>query len=372
MTTSLASGIQGIQDLLPGMDPLLCEQVNNESPGDVNRTACTLFDLKYHYTGTEYYEAMFYSPLQYSQFFAEAFMLQYTSGLEEVAWGQLGDDVPKELSSLYGQHVALMTLVANRWTSLTYGSQLLGYIVAALAQSAGLGLDLDGLGPVKPSDSILLLFAHDTNQAYLREMLELTWFIEGWPMDSLATGGVLSFELVQDENRQFVMVKYTTATPQQQHDATPLDSGTPPSEAYLIIPECGTHQCPFDEFQRIALSRLSMSCVSEPLRTTLEGLQQQGASAKNSWGVRTVYKSPNPRSMALLFFAGVVVAMMSLRIGAVFKRSCARGWQRNRERAATASMYVRYHDLPSQMTKHDASVVSTKITLMRLGGSPLQ
>jgi hypothetical protein len=40
----------------------------------------------------------------------------------------------------------------------------------------------------------------------------------------------------------------------------------------LIIPECGSVYCPWEQFKTIALSRLDLNCVQQPLRSTLAKL----------------------------------------------------------------------------------------------------
>ena len=46
---------------------------------------CTFYELPYAWTG-QYFEGMFTSPLYYAQYFTEAWMFEYVSAVERVAW----------------------------------------------------------------------------------------------------------------------------------------------------------------------------------------------------------------------------------------------------------------------------------------------
>jgi hypothetical protein len=46
----------------------------------------------------------------------------------------------------------------------------------------------------------------------------------------------------------------------------------------LIIPECGSLYCPWEQFKTIALSKINLDCIQEPLRATLTQLSSPSQS----------------------------------------------------------------------------------------------
>ena len=280
----------------------LCSEVNevNEEDQEAGADNCSFFDLNYAWTGV-YFQGMFTSPLYYAEYFAEAWMLQYVSNVTDFAWGKL---TIQKLSALYSIHVKLMWFASNYWNARSYGSQQLAYITAALTRAAeydadpasfdnsaddGKGQahgdddddDVDpGLSLAQPQTKLLMLFCHDTNILYLRQLLGLSWIDYGWTGLAASTGCSLTFELhrglpggSEEDDAYYVKLVYTAASPQQQREATPLSLEEPPSEAHVIIPECGQIYCPLKDFQRIATRVLNESCVTEPLATTIDAIQ---------------------------------------------------------------------------------------------------
>ncbi len=270
------------------------EDHDDNSEETTNSSSCTFRDLKYAWTG-QYFEGMFTSPLYYAQFFAEAFMLQYNGNVSDWAWGRLSIT---ELASAYAGHVKTMWFASNYWNSRAYGSQQLAYVVAALTQAAsydaGGAVDdsaEEGLGLTQPQNKLQLLFCHDTNILYLRQMLGLSWINEGWAGLSASTGGALSFELHKqtssddgDDDEYFVKVVYTAASPQQQRFASVLTLENPPQTAELVIPACGQLLCPLADFQRVATAALDSTCVTVPLKSTILDLVASVAGDDDACG----------------------------------------------------------------------------------------
>ena len=88
--------------------------------------------------------------------------------MDDYAFGEL-DAVG--LAGLYDMHVAVMFFCANEWNARAYGSAALAAIAVALVDRAG-GADTGSL----PSDAkVVGLYAHDTNQLYLRQLLDVGW-----------------------------------------------------------------------------------------------------------------------------------------------------------------------------------------------------
>jgi hypothetical protein len=244
--------------------------------GDVNplynsaTTICTLSETGYKWTGV-YYEGMFNSPLTYGAYFAATWMLQYVSNLDmtKVAFGSLSLE---QISALYAMNTANLFYGSNIWTSKAYASQQLGYIAASLKQAAT-GKPLSGVQQ-PPDKKLLLLTSHDFNQFYLQRLLNLNWIPDGNPQNVATTGGSLSFELWRDPNTNdpYVKVVYTSATPDQQRNATVLSSATPPAKADIVIPACGALYCPLDTFVQISIDAIDKNCVNQPLADTLSSL----------------------------------------------------------------------------------------------------
>ena len=164
----------------------------------------------------------------YAQYFAESWMFEYLSGLDDFANNKL---TPEELVRLYGLHVAVMGFASNYFNSRALGSALLAY-VAVSAREIVRGHDAN----------IRALFAHDTNILYLRHLLDLDWIATGWPMHAAPTGGALVFEV----RGQFVRTVFRAQSPASQHSG----EGTV-SEAILVIPACGVELCPVEDFVRV-------------------------------------------------------------------------------------------------------------------------
>ena len=168
-----------------------------------------------------------------------------------------------------------MGFASNRWNARAYGSQAPAYVVASLTQAAtGASLDARGaLGGAAPSDALVVLFVHDTNQLYLRQLLGLSWFARGWEGNAVSTGGALVFELLEDGGgAHYVRVAYVVASPRQQREAAALSLAAPLAEARLVVPACGARLCPLATFQRVALDALCADCVTEPLQGVVRQL----------------------------------------------------------------------------------------------------
>lgn len=109
LTDMYDEGIQKVMDVLAmPPDASICEDANPDFDPAGN---CTLFDTGSQWTGL-YYEGMFTSPMYYAQYFAEAWMFQYTSNLTEWAFNLLTLD---QLSDLYNMHIENLWFGTNYW-----------------------------------------------------------------------------------------------------------------------------------------------------------------------------------------------------------------------------------------------------------------
>ena len=266
LTARFAASIQKVQDVLQmPTNASICTQVNRTFEPSASHP-CTLFELGYAWNGV-LWDGMFYSPLVYAQYFAEAWMLQYLSNVTQWAWGALSSN---ELVELYKMHIQSLWFGTNEWTSRAYGSQLLAYVLASL-NAAATGRHVVGLEH-EPSQKLVAFFSHDANILYLQRLLGMSWLTTGWPFDVATTASSLRFELLRGTTgKLFVRVAYVSASPDQQRSATSFvhssanssgsSSATPLSVAYVVLPQCGSLLCPLDEFQDAVLAAVDTDCM---------------------------------------------------------------------------------------------------------------
>jgi hypothetical protein len=109
LTTMYASSIELVMDILNmPTDASICELSNSNFD---SHQECTLFDTGYRWTGYVY-DGGFKSPMYYSRYFAEYFMLQYLSNVTEWAFGLL---TPRQLLDINAMHVKTHELGTNYW-----------------------------------------------------------------------------------------------------------------------------------------------------------------------------------------------------------------------------------------------------------------
>lgn len=82
----------------------------------------------------------------------------------------------------------------------------------------------------------------------------------------------------------------------------------------VIIPECGDIYCPWEVFKEIALSRICMECVEEPLRTTSESLL---ADVTGSSGEKDDDDDSGWSALEIMSLVGIIVSAVALVVAAV-------------------------------------------------------
>ena len=234
---------------------------------------CTLSELPATFQRTHYWE-YFDGPLAVAGYFAEAFVLQATSGLEPFAWGEVPLD---ELAQLYRVHERMMWLGSGRNSSRAYASHALAYLVASLEQVvrdapvpgvAHPSWRPSGRALPSPRPLVLALFAHDFNLLYLRRLLDVHWVTESFDLDAATTGSSLSLELTRSalDGEWRVVGTLTAASMAQQRSNLPLvPPHAPPGRATFL-------DVPYTEFRARALQAIDQRCVLEPLRSTVAAL----------------------------------------------------------------------------------------------------
>ena len=182
-----------------------------------------------------------------------------------------------------------MEIGCNIVTARSLGSGLLAAVTAALVRgmigaeggvgspSAVPGLAAAGTAAadsmgVGESTKLVLLFGHDTNMQFLRQLLRLTWHSPGWERNIVEPGALLVFELWGHHGGTFsdkyVQLIKVAASPMQQRNA----SHSPPSRSALFVPGCEQHgrklpprleptACPLSVFVRLVGGAIRPNCV---------------------------------------------------------------------------------------------------------------
>ena len=147
--------------------------------------------------------------------------------------------------------------------------------------------------------AVHLLFIHDTNQLYLRQLLQLDWISRGWPTHAAPTGGHILFEVLCDDDC-YVRVVFRAQSPAAQRAG---DQG-PPETAVLIIPRCGEELCPLDRFVQIVLDVVALDCVPAGLREALVSMAPPAETRK-----RRGRSAPPPAVAALALLAATFLGV---------------------------------------------------------------
>ena len=130
-------------------------------------------------------------------------------------------------------------------------SNLLDHIRLSLEQAAHQKALHGAMG--KPSDRVLFLIGHDTNQENIAGLLHLTWIIDG-RQDDTPPGGALIFELWRNRSNGHYSVRthFTAQTLEQMRASTPLTASNPPERVPVFIPGCShaDMSCPLGSFLR--------------------------------------------------------------------------------------------------------------------------
>ena len=248
---------------------------------------CTMFQTGYQYTGL-YFQGLATAPYNRAGFFAELFMLQYVSNLKDWAFGNMN---LAELEFIFGLHVQnqAFNLQLN---SAVYGSQSIGYLLASMEQSIQ-GDPVPGIvqGPDK---NVLVFSTHDFNLGYIFGILGLEYIFEEAKAQRgvlFTTTGQIRFDLFQSDvdDEYYVRTTFTVASPTQMRNNVPLTVETPPQVLILGLQACGMQVfCPYNEFKEIALNAISIDCIQEPLRGTLQGMSKAASRDASSSSTKMV------------------------------------------------------------------------------------
>ena len=191
-------------------------------------------------------------PLSTSATLAENLLLEYTEGMDEshVGWGCVHR---AELEDIIALHTASVDLTQRtQLIARTQVSNLLDGIRLSIQQAADRSPLHGAIG--KPSDKVLFLIGHDTNQENIAGLLNLTWMIDG-RRDDTPPGGALIFELWHNKSNGEYSVRgyFTAQTLEQMRSSVSLSLSNPPERAPIFIPGCSRADmsCPLASFSRI-------------------------------------------------------------------------------------------------------------------------
>jgi 4-phytase/acid phosphatase len=181
---------------------------------------------------------------------SENLLLEYTEGIETVGWGCVHRD---EVQAFMALHTASVDFTQRTpQIARTQASPLLNQIRLSLQQASDQKPLEGAIG--KPSDLVLFLVGHDTNQENIAGLLNLTWIIDG-RRDDTPPGGSLVFELWQNPSnaRYSVRLYFTAQTLDQMRSSTPLSLSAPPARVPVFIPGCSDADmsCPLNSFLRL-------------------------------------------------------------------------------------------------------------------------
>lgn len=218
---------------------------------------CTLENIPSHYTG-EFWAAINGSTTL-SGYFASFFTLAALNNMTPI--GLHGaEKTLDEVIGWYHASSSTLEIVDNAFTSPSFVSTLASHIVASMQQAAT-GKDISGLMH-GPATSFIYMAGHDTNLVLLRNLLGLTWLADGWHLNDPGPGGMLLFELFEENGGHTVAMYFQISKPSQIRSGEKLSKISPPSRTSIALPGCGgLLRCPLSNFTSILLRAIRPECV---------------------------------------------------------------------------------------------------------------
>tara|TARA_B100000780_G_scaffold273688_2_gene237601 strand:- start:253 stop:1746 length:1494 start_codon:yes stop_codon:yes gene_type:complete len=228
-------------------------------------TPCTLSNIPTEFIG--HFWSAVNGPVFLSGYFASYFTLaalnNMTLGL--VSYGS----TLSEITSWYHAAGSTLDVIDGAASSPSFASTLASHILASLQQAAtGKNIDAVEHGP---ETKFVYMAGHDTNLVLLRTLLDLTWLADGWKENDPAPGGMLIFELYENDDnaKQYdVEIYFQVATPKQIRNAEILDeTSNQPSRTPVLLPGCLDLRCPLQNVTDIILLAVNTDCVGIPTLT---------------------------------------------------------------------------------------------------------
>ena len=177
---------------------------------------------------------------------AENFIMQYCEGMPSgnIGWGRLSRDQITDIAKL--RIIDYDLLDHTQYPAQAAASNLLLRIVNSLNQAATGTATLPSFGA--PSQKLATVVTHDIQIASVAGLMHADWAIPTFAYDDSTPGGAIVFELRQSSTDSSYVVRtyFTSATMDQQHDATVLSLQTPPSVSPIFLPNASTSNVYFD------------------------------------------------------------------------------------------------------------------------------
>ncbi len=189
--------------------------------------------------------------LAYAKTFTENLMLEYAEGMPaaDVGWGRVDRATFSDLNQLHALDFDLTQ--RTLYVAQVQASNMASHVLQTLEQAASGQPVAGAIAP--PAYKLVVLAGHDTNIANLAGLLNLSWSVDGLPMNPTLPGGALVFELWQHgDGRSFIRTYYMTQTLDQLRNAAPLSLASPPAIAPVFIPGASTtgtgYEAPLEVF----------------------------------------------------------------------------------------------------------------------------
>jgi hypothetical protein len=180
--------------------------------------------------------------------------------MEDFAFGQLSLEDTVEY---YQLECANFEVVDDWYASRSFGSHLGAYIVASLQQM--ISADPIDAGLQHNENVRLAYFAgHDVNQVFLRSLLRVEWFADGWRQNNPPPGGMIIFELHDIDGVYNIRSFFEVPTPIQIRNLQEFSESKQPSRVPIAIPGCSDGpdlDCPLDQFSKYLTEALLLDCI---------------------------------------------------------------------------------------------------------------
>lgn len=270
LKTRYAGHLQLLQEITKCCAPEACHTSENPNP-----VSCSLLELPSAIsvtagTGKVQLPTLFYILDQIS----EQFQLEYaegmtatncpsTPGAQCVGWGVIPTSAELyEAMSFRG----IYTNLVERLPSYCHASasNLMMQAIGTMDQTISGVKDVDTLAPL--GSRFTLFVGHDTDSINaIGGLLNVDWHMKGYPPNDQGPAGALVFELrkTKQSGQKIVRLFYITASMEQMRNGAVLSLRDPPLRQQLMIPSCGTYDCPYDTFKAFVTANVRQDCITK-------------------------------------------------------------------------------------------------------------
>jgi 4-phytase/acid phosphatase len=203
-------------------------------------------------TGDRYTRAA--GPIAAVSAITDALLLAYEEGLppNETAWGRLDE---ANLPALLSLHEALVDLTWDvPLIARARGSSLLAHMLRSMQQAVG-GQPVEGaLG--NPGDKGVFVLGHDSDFGHFATLLDLSWYLEGFPSRATPPGAAMIFEIWRETStgHRTVRLSVLGQTIAEIRNSVAPTLQNPPMRVAVFIPGCSAptegFPCDWDSFRK--------------------------------------------------------------------------------------------------------------------------